>query len=57
MNSCRCEACQRMFRPRPQNPNQKYCSEASCQRERKRRWQRAKRGVLPQHVSADTTPG
>jgi hypothetical protein len=45
----RCQCCGRAFRPRPQNPNQHCCSEAACQRERKRRWQRRKRGTDPDY--------
>jgi hypothetical protein len=37
-----CAACGQSFRPRPQAPNQSYCSAHACQRERRRRWQRAK---------------
>ena len=35
------------FRPRSQVPEQSYCSAAACQRERRRRWQRAKRRAMP----------
>lgn len=35
-----CRACGNSFRPRPQNPNQHFCSELACQRERRRQWQR-----------------
>jgi hypothetical protein len=43
MQSRRCVACGQTFRPRPQAPQQCYCANASCQRERRRRWQQAKR--------------
>lgn len=36
----RCLACGSPFRPRSQNPNQHYCSALTCQRERRREWQR-----------------
>ncbi len=49
MDSRRCEACQQIFHPRPQNPKQRYCSKASCQRERKRRWQESRRGLDPDY--------
>ena len=39
----RCVCCGRWFRPRPQVHKQRFCAAAACQRERKRRWQRAKR--------------
>lgn len=38
-----CNACGRTFAPRPQNPNQKYCTNSECQRERRRRWQQQTR--------------
>ena len=43
MERRRCAACGEAFRRRSQVPNQKYCSELTCQRARRRRWQRAKR--------------
>jgi hypothetical protein len=43
MQGRRCAACGQFFRPRPQTPKQCYCANARCQRERRRRWQRAKR--------------
>jgi hypothetical protein len=38
----RCLNCSRGFRPRPQAPEQQYCSEKACQRARRRQWQREK---------------
>nr|WP_137959868.1 hypothetical protein [Burkholderia sp. 4M9327F10] len=35
-----CAACGKAFHPLLQTPNQRYCSAAACQRERRRRWQR-----------------
>ena len=35
-----CVVCCLTFKPRPQSPQQTYCSKTACQRERKRRWQR-----------------
>jgi hypothetical protein len=43
MEHRRCAACGRTFRARSQVPQQRYCSEVGCQRERRRLWQRAKR--------------
>ncbi|WP_300339202.1 hypothetical protein [Accumulibacter sp.] len=43
-----CEACHQPFRPRPQNPDQCFCA-AACQRERRRRWQAAKRHSDPDY--------
>ena len=42
MGNRRCLGCGLGFRPRPQPPGQLYCSDEACQRERRRRWQRAK---------------
>lgn len=39
----RCAACNKPFRNRSQCPRQAYCTRTECQRERRRRWQRAKR--------------
>ena len=38
-----------MFRPRPQNPTQTYCSQRACQRARKRAWQQRKRAEDPDY--------
>ncbi len=43
MEKKRCAACRKHLHPRPQSPGQKFCSAAQCQRERKRRWQKARR--------------
>lgn len=40
-----CNACGKAFEPRPQSPRQAYCPEESCQRARKRLWQRTKRST------------
>jgi len=45
MEKRRCAACRKLFHPRPQCPKQKFCSTAECQRERKRRWQKARRAA------------
>lgn len=37
-----CACCGQSFHPRPQVQNQSYCSTPSCQRERRRAWQRQK---------------
>ena len=37
-----CKHCHKKFIPRPQNPNQQYCSESPCQKARKREWQKQK---------------
>jgi hypothetical protein len=36
----RCKHCQRLFSPRANIKDQKYCSNKDCQRARKRQWQR-----------------
>ena len=38
----KCKHCHQSFSPRPQNPDQQYCSERVCQRARKRIWQQRK---------------
>ncbi len=43
METKTCNACGRTFTLRPQNPNQSYCTDPKCQRERRRRWQQQKR--------------
>jgi hypothetical protein len=45
MEQRRCAGCHKLFRPRPQCPEQGFCSAPACQRERKRRWQKAKRAA------------
>ena len=40
-----CESCKERFRPHPAVRQQRYCSRAVCQRERKRRWQSRKRAT------------
>ena len=49
MNKRRCAGCRRLFRPRPQSPQQQFCSAPDCQRERRRRWQRARRRSDPDY--------
>ena len=49
MDERRCVACRRVFRVRAQTPKQRYCSAPECQRERRRRWQREKRGSDPDY--------
>ena len=43
METKNCNACGCTFTPRLQNPNQKYCTNSECQRERRRRWQQQAR--------------
>ena len=49
MESVRCTACGKAFRPRPQVPQQCYCAAPACQRERRGRWQLAKRESDPDY--------
>jgi hypothetical protein len=44
-----CKACRQPFRRCPQNPDQCFCSADACQRERRRRWQAAKRQSDPDY--------
>ena len=46
-----CTACGQQFTPRPQAQSQTYCAQASCQRARKRLWQRAKRKSDPDYLA------
>ena len=45
----RCLACGRSFEPRPQVPQQNYCSSQDCQRERKKLWERDRRRNDPDY--------
>jgi hypothetical protein len=47
----RCAYCGQPFEPRPQVPDQTFCSSPDCQRARKRRWQREKRQSDPDYRS------
>jgi len=49
MGCHRCASCGQTFRPRPQVPAQRFCPARGCQRERKRRWQQAKRSSDPDY--------
>lgn len=49
--SKRCAYCGQPFEPRPQVPDQAFCSSPACQRARKRRWQREKRQSDPDYRS------
>lgn len=51
--SKRCKACGRLFRPHPRVPDQTYCSDPECQRERRRRWQQQKRQEDPHYREND----
>lgn len=42
MNKIRCRHCRGLFSPRPQVPQQRYCSLPDCQKARKRHWQKHK---------------
>ena len=53
MKQRRCVACRELFHPRPQSPEQKFCAAAQCQRERKRRWQKARRASDPDYRDND----
>jgi hypothetical protein len=39
----RCAACGKHFKVLPQVPDQSYCAESACQRERRKLWQRLRR--------------
>ena len=44
-----CASCNQPFRARSQSPRQAYCARTECQRERRRRWQQAKRLTDPDY--------
>lgn len=54
MAARRCVACGRNFRVLAQVPDQAYCSEAACQRERRKLWQRARRDTDPDYADNQT---
>lgn len=45
----RCACCDRPFEPRPQVPNQAFCSSPNCQRARKLHWQQDKLRTDPDY--------
>lgn len=49
MQSKQCAGCGKAFHPRAQTPKQTYCSSPVCQRERRRRWQQARRQSDPEY--------
>ena len=49
MKSKQCAGCGKAFHPRAQTPKQAYCSSPACQRERRRRWQYARRQSDPDY--------
>jgi hypothetical protein len=49
MSAKRCAHCGASFHPRPQVPNQAFCSSRDCQRARKRQWQQARLGDDPDY--------
>jgi len=49
MGARRCLACGRSFQPRPQVPQQSYCSGQDCQRQRKKLWERERRRSDPDY--------
>jgi hypothetical protein len=53
MEQRRCAGCHKLFHPRPQCPDQTFCSAAECQRERKRRWQKTRRAADPDYRDND----
>jgi hypothetical protein len=49
VKSKQCAGCGKAFHPRLQTPEQCYCSSPECQRERRRRWQYARRHSDPEY--------
>jgi hypothetical protein len=54
MSTRLCAACGKLFVPRPQIPNQQFCSDHECQRERRRRTQAERRANKPATRVNDT---
>ena len=50
MSSTLCACCGKPFEPRPQVPNQTFCSSPDCQRARKLRWQQDKLRADPRVI-------
>jgi hypothetical protein len=44
-----CSCCHRKVSANPRTKNQRFCGNAPCQRERKRRWQQAKMATDPDY--------
>ncbi len=44
-----CASCNRLFLLRPQSPTQTFCPDIDCQRERRRRWNKAKLASDPDY--------
>lgn len=47
--NCICIHCGKSFQPNPRVKNQRYCSQKSCQRARRARWQRLKMAEDPDY--------
>jgi hypothetical protein len=45
-----CRACRKKFEPKAQTPEQCYCDDERCQRERRRLWQKNKRRSDPDYL-------
>ncbi len=54
MESKQCAGCGKSYHPRPQSPKQTYCASSACQRERRRRWQAARRRNDPDYRDNQT---
>jgi hypothetical protein len=50
MEKKQCVACNQSFQPRPQVPDQSYCSAPECQRERRKQWHRQKLQTDPDYL-------
>lgn len=49
MTTKHCTCCLKLFKPRPQVPNQTYCAAPECQRQRRQQWQRDKLKTDPDY--------
>ena len=44
-----CPNCRKLFIARPQSPNQEFCSNGLCQKERRKRWRQKKMSADPDY--------
>lgn len=50
-----CQVCNKVFIPLPQHPNQKYCTDVLCKKERKASWTKYKMRVDPDYREAQAS--
>ncbi len=55
ITSQHCQVCNKVFTSLPQHPNQKYCTDALCKKERKALWTKQKMLVDPDYREAQAS--